>query len=160
MDSVVIISVVAIVTLGALIGLGLYLHYHQPPERETIDELVRRTMAMQMMTDEEYALRQAEGECQSVELLIRLNQLALDDQYEHLLSESRRIVRESSDMLAQIQQKRIQVQKTLPSMNRNEVEAIIAEAYQGKMRAEAQLKRTIRSKEQTMDMYQLKHNDK
>ena len=106
-----------------------------------------------MLSDEEYALSQVMTECRSIELLITSNKGGLTDNYNHLLSEAERIVGESKEMLRNVRERRKQIEDKIQEMMPSEIEHVISEAYQGRMKAEAQLKRTSRSREDTIYLY-------
>jgi hypothetical protein len=72
---------------------------------------------------------------------------------DHLKQESKRIVSESKELLADARRKRRDVSARILTMKSSEIEAVIAEAYNGRMLAEAQLYTTSRSREDTLRAY-------
>jgi hypothetical protein len=153
MDNQTLISIIAIIVSGAVGIAGATLNIRKFWASDTIDRAARRTTALQMISDEEYALSQVETECKSIELLILSNQTKLEDNYEHLKSEADRIVLESNQLLTRVKEKRKQVEGKIASMSSAEIEHVISEAYQGRMEAEAQLRRTTKSRDDTIYLY-------
>ena len=153
MDNQTIISITAIVVSGAVGISGIILNLKKFWESDSIERASRRTMALQMLSDEELALNQVETECTSLELLIHLNKERLDEAFEHLKSESNRIVQESKGLLREVRRKRAKVREQIQDLKPDEIEAVIAEAYHGRMLAEAQLRRTSRSRDDTIRVY-------
>ena len=153
MDDQTIISIIAIVVSGAVGISGVILSIKKFWESDSIERASRRTMALQMLSDEELALSQVETECSSIEVLVQANKESLGGSYEHLRAESARILRESRGLLEDVRRKRIDVRKRIQDLRPDEIEAVIAEAYHGRMLAEAQLRRTSRSREDTIRVY-------
>lgn len=102
MDNQTIISIVAIVVSGAVGITSAILNIRKFWESDSIGRASRRTMALQMLSDEELALNQVETECLSIELLIYTNKDRLGDAFKHLESESSRIVEESRMLLTDL----------------------------------------------------------
>jgi hypothetical protein len=153
MDNQTIISITAIVVSGAVGISGVILSIKKFWESDSIERASRRTMALQMLSDEELVLSQVETETTSIELLIHMNKERLDEAFEHLESESNRIVQESKELLGEVRRKRAEVKEKIRDMKPDEIEAVIAEAYHGRMLAEAQLRRTSRSRDDTIRVY-------
>jgi hypothetical protein len=153
MDNQTIISIVAIVVSGAVGITGILLSLRKLWESDSIGRASRRTIALQMLSDEELALQKVKAECLSLELLIHANQQQLDATFDHLETESKRIVRESKELLRNVRKKRKEVVGRILDMKSSDIEAVIAEAYNGRMLAEAQLYTTIRSREDTIRVY-------
>lgn len=153
MDSQTLISITAIVVSGIVGVSGVVLNIRKYWESDSIDRAARRTMALQMLSDEEYALSQVQTECKSIELLVVGNRENIKDSYDHLKNESERIVRESGDMIEGVKIKRTEVENKITEMSSPEIEKVISDAYHGRMRAEAQLKRTARSRDDTVKLY-------
>jgi len=153
MDNQTIISIVAIVVSGAVGITGVILSVRKLWEADSIGRASRRTIALQMLSDEELALQKVKTECSSLELLIHAHQEQLGTVFNHLESESKRIVNESKELLRNVRRKRKEVVTRILDMKSSEIEAVIAEAYNGCMLAEAQLYTTIRSREDTIRVY-------
>ena len=71
----------------------------------------------------------------------------------HLVAEVQRILAESKDMLAEVRSRRESVEAAIASLRAYEIEAVIAKAYQGKRRAEAQLRRTQLSRTEVLKAF-------
>ncbi len=153
MDSQTLIAITAIVVSGAVGIAGAALNIRKYRDSDSIDRAARRTSALQMLSDEEFALDQVLTECQSIDLLIAVNRERLRNSHDHLQSESQRILAEAKAMIHEVRERRKGVELKIRHMTSAEIEQVIAEAYQGRMKAEAQLKRTRRSREDTIYLY-------
>jgi hypothetical protein len=70
-----------------------------------------------------------------------------------LKSEASRINAESKDLIKTVREKRVEIRDRIQHLSAAEIESVIADAYQGKMLAQAQLKRTLQSREDTINLY-------
>jgi len=103
---------------------------------------------MQLLSDEEFTLEQVRDECVAMDTLVQVGDFSRDR--EHLLAEAKRIWSEADKLLAEVRVRRQSVEKSLPSLSAAELESVIATAYHGKRRAEAQLKRTQLSRTEVL----------
>ncbi|MCP3869494.1 MAG: hypothetical protein GY703_15615 [Gammaproteobacteria bacterium] len=154
MNDQTLVSVIAIVVSGAVGISGIALSLRKFWESDSIERALRRTKALQMLGDEELMLNKVETECASIELLVHINRDSLGETSEHLESETARIVRESRELLAAVRRKRTEVEKNIQDLRPAEIEAVIARSYHGHLQAQAQLYRTSRSRQDTIEIYQ------
>ena len=153
LDSTTLISIIAIVVSGIVGVTGLILSNRRQQEESGLEQASRRTLALQMLSDEEFVLSKVAEECRSFKYIVEGRKTELRDSYENLLSVANRTIKEADDLLKSVRAKRIAVEPIVDKMPAAEIERIIASAYQGKMEAEAQLYRTKRSKGDTIEMY-------
>lgn len=153
MDPKTLIAVIALAISGVTSITGIVLHVRSIREANRLAKASRRTLALNCLSDEELALLRVRTECESLHLLIRSNLEKLGDVRDHLLSEAQRILAESRTMLTEVREKRATIETTISKLKPAEIEAIIAEAYRGRIRAESQLSRTTRSRDDTIRLY-------
>ena len=149
-----ILSIIAIVVSGvtAVAGLGLTIQTNREANR--LEKASRRTKALSSLSEEQLALDRVATECDSLALLINANKHQLTDSvHAHLSSEVSRIVAESREFLADVEQRRREVEATTRMLSPVEIESIIAQASHGRALAKAQLSRTRRSREDTIRLY-------
>jgi hypothetical protein len=152
MDDKTIIAIAALIISAITSFTSVFLNIRTIRESNRLAKASRRTMALNCLSDEKLALLKVSTECESLYLLIE----ASPDNFNmkgYLLSEAERIVDESKMLLAQVELKRASVETRIKLLSAAEIEVIIAESYQGKTLAEAQLNRTTRSKEDTVRLY-------
>ena len=157
MSAQIIIAVIALIISGITSFTSLFLTFRTIRESNRLAKASRRTLALNCLSDERLALLRVRTECESLQLLIESSLDQLGDHKDHLLSEANRIVGESKMMLANVEHKRGLIESTISNLRAADIEEIIAESYQGKVMAEAQLSRTTRSREDTIRLY-LKEN--
>jgi hypothetical protein len=71
----------------------------------------------------------------------------------HLQAETRRVLDEASEMLSEVRARRTKVEAVITSLPAQDLEAVIAQAYHGKRRAEAQLRRTQLSRTEVLKAF-------
>lgn len=131
-----LVSVLSVVLSGAIGGLTVWLSLRKRFEEESLGRAMRRTAALQLLSDEEFAIQQVRDECVLVDSLVRLRRSEIYQA--HLRAETQRVLSESSEMLADVRARRKNVEAVIVSLPAAELEAVIANAYHGKRRAEAQ----------------------
>jgi hypothetical protein len=70
LDNQTLISITAIAISGAVGIAGVALNFRKFADSDSIDRAVRRTSALQMISEEEGALLEVEMQCRSIETLI------------------------------------------------------------------------------------------
>ena len=153
MDAESLVPIVAIVVSG-LVGLaGVLLNFVKRSDAETLERASRRTIALQMLSDEELALREVREEVRSFEMLVRSNRERLRGEYNRLEAAAAKTTEESMELLRELREKRGRVTAKIQMMSISEIEEVISTAYHGKMLAEVQLYRTLRSKADTLSVF-------
>ncbi len=153
MEANVLIPIVAIVVSGAVGLSGVLLNLRLRAERDTLERASRRTTALQMLSDEEFALQKVREECRGFMTLIDANEPRLQGSYQLLKESADRVVRESKELLSEVREKRRMTAERIDTMTASEIERVIAGAYHGRMLAEVQLYRTTLSKADTIRIY-------
>ena len=148
-----IIALVAVIISGITSFASLFLTIRTNRESNRLAKASRRTLALNCLSDEQLALLRVRTECESLYLLISNSLERLDDKRDFLLSEVKRIVAESKMLIDTVAMKRNEIESKISRLSPSEIEGIIAESYQGKILAEAQLSRTTRSREDTIKLY-------
>lgn len=153
MNVEIIIAVIALIISGITSFISLFFTFRTTREANRLAKASRRTLALNCLSDERLALLRVKTECESLQLLIESSLDKLGEHKGHLLSEANRIVGESKASLARVEDKRSLIERKMSSLSASDIEEIIAESYQGKILAEAQLSRTTRSREDTIRLY-------
>lgn len=107
MDNETIIAVTSIGVSGLLGFAGLILSLKQFWDSESVGRAARRSQALQMLSDEGFALQKVKAECRSLQILIQGHEEELGPQFERLSLEARRIVDEAKELLDVVQRKRL-----------------------------------------------------
>ena len=154
MSTQTIVAIVALIVSGITSFTSLFLTFRTVREANRLAKASRRTLALNCLSDERLAFLRVKTECESLHLLIRasLDKLG-DDDKDHLLSETNRILEESKSMLSNVESKRSLIERKIKDLSAADIETIIAESYEGKILAEGQLNRTARSREDTIRIY-------
>jgi hypothetical protein len=150
-----------LMSLGALAvsagvgGVTTWLALGKRREEAGLARATRRTSALQLLTDEEFTLTRVRDECKLIHSMVRLKEEGLGAAFEFLRDDSDRILRESKELLAGVRERRREIEPRIQALSAVEIEAVIASAYHGKRLAEAQLERTLRSKNEILKEYGL-----
>ena len=147
-----VVSLIGVLLSGAIGGLTVWLAVRKRIEEETLAKATRRTSALQLLSDEEFTIEQVRDECVAMDTLVSLRKAKIHQ--EHLVAEIQRILAEAAELLSEVRTRRENVQATLLSLPAKELEAVIAEAYHGKRRAEAQLRRTQLSRTEVLNAFE------
>lgn len=150
-----IVAFASVAVSGALGLASVWLALRKRNDEDALARAVRRTTALQLLSDEEFALIRVRDECVALQSLIDSAGGKLGADHGHLAGEARRIVGESEALLTQVREKRRRIEPQIQSLPAVEIEAVIAAAYQGMKLAEAQLQRTLLSKSDTVRCYGL-----
>ena len=153
MDPQTLTSLVAIVVSGAVGLSGVLLNLSVRTDKDILERATRRTLALQMLSDEELSLHKVMEECRSFQILVEAHRDQLGGAYESLKLSADRVVSESEDLLSEVGTKRKLIEPKIRTLSADEIEDVIASAYHGKMLAEVQLFRTTRSKMDTVRIY-------
>jgi hypothetical protein len=145
------VSLVGVLASGCIGALTVWLAVRKRFEEEILGRATRKTTAMQLLSDEEFTLEQVRDECVTMDTLVQVG--SFGEQRDHLLAEATRIRAEAEAMLAEVRARRKSVEKSLATLKAEELEAVIATAYHGKRRAEAQLKRTQLSRTEVLSCF-------
>jgi hypothetical protein len=147
-----LVTMLGVALSGVIGGLTVWLAIRKRLEEENLARATRRTAALQLLSDEEFTLEQVRDECVAMETLVSLRR---SEVYQtHLQSETRRILAEASDMLAEVRARRKSVEAIIVSLPAADLEAVIAKAYHGKRRAESQLRRTQLSRTDVLKAFE------
>ncbi|MEQ1887306.1 MAG: hypothetical protein ABL967_19740 [Bryobacteraceae bacterium] len=136
-------------------GIAAWLALKNWVGQEVLARATRRTTAMQLLSDEEYTLTRVRDECKLIQHMVQLKQDTLGSRRDHLESEAERILEESRNLLKDVRERRKTVEPKIQTLAAAEIEAVIASAYHGKRMAEAQLQRTLASKNEILPEYGL-----
>ena len=147
----VIISVLGIVLSGLIGGLTVWLSMRKRLEEESLGRATRRTVALQLLSDEEFTVEQVRDECVAMDTMVSLRMNK--GHQEHLVAETQRILAEAAEMLTEVRTRREGVKAVITSLPADELEAVIAKAYHGKRRAESQLRRTQLSRTEVLKAF-------
>lgn len=147
-----LVSIVGVFVSGCVGALTVWLAVRKRLEEETLGKAARKTVAMQLLSDEEFTLEQVRDECVAMGTLVEVGAFGLHR--EHLLAEAKRIQSEADEMLAEVRTRRQTVERSLSTLSAADLESVIATAYHGKRRAEAQLKRTQLSRTEVLKCFQ------
>ena len=153
MDAQTLTSLVAMTVTGAVGVSGVLINLRNRTDKDILERASRRTMALQMLSDEELALQKVREECRSFQILVEAHRDRLEGTYESLKSSADRVVIESKELLSQVQEKRKHLEPKIRTLSADEIEDVIASAYHGKMMADAQLFKTTKSKADTIRIY-------
>ena len=145
------ISVLGIVLSGLIGGLTVWLSIRKRLEEESLGRATRRTVALQLLSDEEFTVEQVRDECVAMDTMVSLRKNK--GHQEHLVAETQRILAEASEMLTEVRTRREGVKAVITSLPADELEAVIAKAYHGKRRAESQLRRTQLSRTEVLKAF-------
>ena len=150
-----IIPIVSVVVTGLLGIATVWLALRHRASDDSLDKATRRTAALQLLSDEEFALIRVRDECVLFDNTMASNKDKLGDNFQHFRSEASRIIGEAERLLDEVQGKRRVVEPQIEMMSAAEIERVIAAAYHGKVLAEAQLQRTLVSKSAAFRTYGL-----
>lgn len=136
-------------------GTTVWLALRKRSDEDAMSRATRRTSALQLLSDEEYTLTRVRDECAMMRGLImsRADRLGADADY--YAREAERIHKESQDLLAEVRQRRKEVAPRIQQLAAADIEGVIAQAYHGKVIAEAQLQRTLLTKSDLLRSYGL-----
>lgn len=148
-----IISIVAIVVSGLVGVAGVVLNVVKRSDADVLARATRRTMALQLLSDQELALIRVREEVRSFETMIQGSKDSLGNKYEGLKDIAERTTCESKELLKTVRDKRLKVEAAIEKLSASEIEATIAEAYHGKALAQGQLYRTQQSKADVLRIY-------
>jgi hypothetical protein len=142
------------VAISGIVGIsGVALALIGRRESSVLARAVRRTTAMQMLSDEELVLNQVREEVRSFQTIVDSTRDSLGNGYDELKQVCERTTEEALGLLEQVRSKRSSIEPNLEKMSAAEIERVIGAAYHGKVLAEAQLYRTKRSKEDVLSIY-------
>jgi hypothetical protein len=144
------LSVAALAVSAAVGGVTAWLALGKRMEEAALARAMRRTSALQLLTDEEFTLIRVRDECKVIQSLILMKEDKLGAAYDFLVQDAERILRESREMLADVHRRRGETEPRIERLQAAEIEAVIASAYHGKRLAEAQLERTLLSKREIL----------
>jgi len=147
-----LLQLTGVIVSAAVGGLTVWLAMRKRLEEESLGRATRRTTALQLLSDEEFTLEQVRDECVAIDTLVSLGRY--DTHREHLEAESTRIRREATEMLTEVRARRKAVEAKLEALNLMQLESVIAVAYHGKRRAEAQLRRTQLSRTEVLKYFE------
>lgn len=150
-----ILELTKLVGSAAVGGIAAWLALRKWFDQEVLARATRRTTAMQLLSDEEYTLTRVRDECKLIQHMVQLKQDALGSRRDHLESEAERILEEARNLLKGVRERRKTVEPRIQTLSAAEIEAVIATAYHGKRMAEAQLQRTVASKNEILPEYGL-----
>ncbi len=150
-----VMSLGALAVSAAVGGVTTWLALGKRREEAGLARATRRTSALQLLTDEEFTLTRVRDECKLIHGMVRLKEERLGAEFEFLRDDSDRILRESKELLAGVRERRREIEPRIQALSAVEIEAVIASAYHGKRLAEAQLERTMRSKNEILKEYGL-----
>ena len=153
MNAQTIIAIIALIISGITSFVSLLFTFRTIRESNRLAKASRRTLALNCLSDERLALLRVEVECESLQLLIESSLDKLGEHKGYLLSEANRVVGESKALITKVENKRSLIESKISKVSAADIEEIIAESYRGKILAEAQLSRTIRSREDTIRLY-------
>ena len=154
-DSSLVVPLAALVVSAVVGGVTTWLALGKRLEDVALARATRRTSALQLLTDEEFTLTRVRDECLVIQSLVRMKEERLGAAFEFLSGDSDRILRESRELLAGVRERRRALAPGIQAMSAVEIEAVIASAYHGKRLAEAQLERTLLSKNEILKEYGL-----
>jgi hypothetical protein len=140
-------SLGALAVSAAVGGVTTWLALGKRREEAGLARATRRTSALQLLTDEEFTLTRVRDECRLIQATVQLRQARLGVAFEALRDDAERILRESRALLAGVRERRRGLEPRIQALPAVEIEAVIASAYHGKRLAEAQLERTLRSRD-------------
>jgi hypothetical protein len=147
------VAIIAVIISGVTSFVSLFFTFRTIRESNRLAKASRRTLALNCLSDERLALLRVKTECESLQLLIASSLDKLGEHEGHLVSEANRIVGESKALLGEVNNKRKSIESEISKLSASDIEEIIAESYQGRILAEAQLSRTTRSREDTIRLY-------
>lgn len=150
-----VVALISVLVSGLLGLVTVWLALRKRSDEDSLARASRRTTALQLISDEEYALLRVRDECLLIQRMVAGGQHKLAGAYAHLASEADRIVGESNELLLAVRDKRNAVEPKIATLPAAEIESVIASAYHGKRLAEVQLERTSLSKQETMRTYGL-----
>lgn len=150
-----LMSLAALAVSAAVGGVTTWLALGKRREEAGLARATRRTSALQLLTDEEFTLTRVRDECKLIQGMVRSKQERLGAAFEFLRDDADRILRESRELLAGVRERRREIEPRIQALSAVEIEAVIASAYHGKRLAEAQLERTLRSKDDIWKEYGL-----
>lgn len=120
----IVISIVGVFVSGCIGALTVWLAVRKRLEDEVLGRATRKTTAMQLLSDEEFTLEQVRDECVTMDTLVQVG--SFGKHRDHLFAEARRIRSEADAMLAEVRVRRQSVEKSLPTLSAEELEAVIA----------------------------------
>lgn len=147
-----LVSVVGAIASAMIGGLTAWLALRKRLEEESLGRATRRTMALQLLSDEEFTLEQVRDECTTMNTLVAINDSDIPA-HEFLRNETDRVIGEARALLHEVRDRRAVIESTLEGLSVVELESVIARAYHGKKRAEAQLIRTRLSRTEVLKAY-------
>ena len=150
-----LMSLAALAVSAAVGGITTWLALGKRAEEAGLARATRRTSALQLLSDEQFTLIRVRDECYVIHTLVRMKEAQLGAAFEFLADDTDRIRRESEELLADVIARRREVEPRIQAFTAVEIEAVIATAYHGKRLAEAQLERTLLSKNEVLKEYGL-----
>ena len=147
-----LLSLLGILLSGVIGGLTVWLSLRKRLEEESLGKATRRTVALQLLSDEEFTIEQVRDECGAMDTLVSLRRSK--DHQAHLQAETLRILTEANDMLSEVRARRRSVEVAIAGLPVPELEDVIAKAYHGKRRAESQLRRTQLSRTEVLKAFE------
>lgn len=150
-----LMSLGALTVSAAVGGVTTWLALGKRREEADLARATRRTSALQLLSDEEFTLTRVRDECALIQSMVRMKEERLGAAFEVLRDDADRILRESKELLAGVRDRRHEIEPRIQALSAVEIEAVIASAYHGKRLAEAQLERTLRSKNELLKEYGL-----
>ena len=150
-----LMSLGALTVSAAVGGVTTWLALGKRREEADLERATRRTSALQLLSDEEFTLTRVRDECALIQSMVRMKEERLGAAFEVLRDDADRISRESKELLAGVRDRRHEIEPRIQALSAVEIEAVIASAYHGKRLAEAQLERTLRSKNELLKEYGL-----
>jgi hypothetical protein len=152
-----LLPLLGLLVSAAIGALTVWLSLRKRLEEEGLGRAMRRTAALQLLSDEEFTIEQVRDECIAIDALVDVGAYRIH--HDHLKAEASRIRAEARDMLAEVRSRRKEVEAKLGKLGPVELEQVIATAYHGKRRAETQLKRTQLSRTEVLKAFRAQSED-
>ena len=149
----IIISLFGALVSALIGGVTVWLAIRKRLEEDALGRATRRTTALQLLSEEECTLEQVHDECVAMHTIVTVKADTLGDMQSFLLGETDRVISEAQELLGEVRSRRQQVEAALETLSPVALESVIATAYHGKKRAEAQLARTRLSRTEVLKAY-------
>lgn len=148
-----LLSFLGFIASAAIGSLTTWIAIRKRLEEESLGRATRRTLSLQLLSDEEFTIEQVRDECAAMDAIVSVKSDDFGGYRGFLLTETRRINGEAIDLLKEVRPRRTIVEASIQAMSPVELEREIAKAYHGKRRAESQLARTRLSRTEVLKAY-------
>jgi len=142
----IVVALVSVLVSGAIGALSCWLAFRKHSEEDALGRAMRRTSALQIMSDEEFVLLRVQDECILFRDAILGAREKMGAKFDHFAKEADRIIGESDQLLHQARERRRELEPKIHGLSAIAIEGVVAGAYHRMKLAEAQLQRTTRSK--------------